>query len=221
LYNQDKQGPDWFVVLSGADYPIKPAKYVLNSLNAGSYDAHIPHELIEPDHLKTHWQQLYRDRYFGIRTPHVTRKLKFVWRHRQVPRFLRRFVIPFSARFRCYVGSQWFCANRRTANYILEPQGRHKALARHGRRLQFPEEMYFQTMFANSEFLKLNNDNHRYIDWSEGLVHPKTLTMDDVPALLGSSAHFARKFAHDRIDVLDAIDAAVDQGSVNTAAPNA
>jgi hypothetical protein len=51
----------------------------------------------------------------------------------------------------------------------------------------------------------------RFIDWSLGGHHPKTLGMEDVPRILESGAHFARKFdmAQDP-DVLDAIDAAVD-----------
>jgi len=44
--------------------------------------------------------------------------------------------------------------------------------------------------------------------------HPKTLGMEDIPHILASGAHFARKFdlAKDA-EVFDAIDAAVDAAS--------
>src|SRR6185312_4428849 len=40
------QPPDWFVFLSGADYPIKPAARILSELEGGPFDAYIAHELI-------------------------------------------------------------------------------------------------------------------------------------------------------------------------------
>ena len=49
------------------------------------------------------------------------------------------------------------------------------------------------------------------MDWSQsaggplGGSHPKVLGVDDLPAIISSKAHFARKFAPDAL-VLDAID---------------
>ncbi|MCC5616974.1 hypothetical protein LC605_18200 [Nostoc sp. CHAB 5836] len=64
--------------------------------------------------------------------------------------------------------------------------------------LKYTDESYFQTILAHAPNLKLKNDRRRYIDWSTGGPHPKVLLMEDLPNLLASSAHFARKFDIDR-----------------------
>ena len=38
--------PDWFVLLSGADYPIKTARQILDDLASSSFDAYIQYEQI-------------------------------------------------------------------------------------------------------------------------------------------------------------------------------
>ncbi|HEY0170079.1 MAG TPA: hypothetical protein VGB98_03430, partial [Pyrinomonadaceae bacterium] len=69
---------------------------------------------------------------------------------------------------------------------------------------------YFQTILANAQGLKLNNNNWRYTDWSPGGPHPKTLLVEDMPALVASTAHFARKFDADTdVRILDELDAFV------------
>lgn len=39
--------PDWFVVLSAADFPIKPAQSILDDLYGGGFDAYLYHRQIE------------------------------------------------------------------------------------------------------------------------------------------------------------------------------
>ena len=47
----------------------------------------------------------------------------------------------------------------------------------------------------------------RYVDWTGGGSNPKVLTLDDLPELVKTGAHFARKF-DERVDVaiLDELD---------------
>jgi hypothetical protein len=62
--------------------------------------------------------------------------------------------------------------------------------------------------------LKISKNNLRYVDWSLGGHHPKTLEVEDIPRILASGAHFARKFnLENGAEVFDAIDAAVDSAS--------
>ncbi|MFC3559911.1 beta-1,6-N-acetylglucosaminyltransferase [Pedobacter jamesrossensis] len=60
----------------------------------------------------------------------------------------------------------------------------------------------------NSDFKnKTNNNNLRYIDWSEGNAHPKMLKIEDYSNLKSSTMHFARKFDTEIDEViLDKID---------------
>lgn len=73
--------------------------------------------------------------------------------------------------------------------------------------------MYFNTVLAGAEGLTIRDQNFRYLDWTGGGPHPKTLGHEDVPAMLDSGCHFARKLPWDE-PLLDLIDAAVDAATV-------
>ncbi len=208
--------PDWFVFLSAADYPIKPARQILHDLASSPYDVHIRHERIAYNAYERDWQRLCYERYCSVRLslPCLNRKLR--WTKRQVllkhPVLTAPFV-PFSKHLRCFAGEHWFCAKRRAAEYLIELYRTKPALAAHFRKREryaiVPEESYYQTVFCNAPGLKVQNDNWRYIDWSQGGRSPKTLSSDDLPGILASSAHFARKFDLDTdpriLDTLDTV----------------
>ena len=206
-------GPDWCVLLSGSDYPVKPAARVLGDLDAGGYDAHIHHEPIEWPAFSRDWQRECYERYCTktLRVRTLTARLRPTAREIRVRHpLLARPFLPFTRRFRCFAGSQWFCVNPRAAACIIDGHAAHPELAAHYRDLRFPEESYFQCLLANVPHLRLNQENWRYIDWSADEAHPKTLGIADLPALLASPAHFARKFDMDADSVvLDALDAEV------------
>ncbi len=58
-----------------------------------------------------------------------------------------------------------------------------------------PDEFIFQTILYNSiHQSKMRDQDLRYIDWSNGGVSPKLLTMADADAIMASRELFARKF---------------------------
>lgn len=216
LLYERPDSPNWFVYLSGADYPIKTARQILDELTSSPYDAYVEHERItyevcqqdlEPDMkwLKNSYQRYctksfsfhYSSKYFAqlnieIRLEHP---------------LLTKAFLPFSKKLSCFSGSQWFCANRKATEYLIDFHGQRNTVTLHYSKLKYPEEAYLQTILANAPHLKLKNDCKRYVDWSMGPPHPKVLLMKDLPNLLESSAHFARKFDID-IDsnILDELD---------------
>jgi len=190
--------PERFVLLSGADYPIKPARQIIADLQAGDFDGHLDFRRIsEEDQSTPHLTTLYR-RHICFNFPPAP---LFRWMNRRWPMFTRPYrgpfkrLLPFSRELECYAGSQWFVGSRRVAEYILEFHRTKPKLARFYRWTMFPDESYFHTIVMNAESrLKINNNNWRYLDWSECEIHPKTLKMEDLPKLLASPHHFARKF---------------------------
>jgi len=115
--------------------------------------------------------------------------------------------LPFSEKLLCFAGSQWFSANHRAAEYIINFHSQKNALTSHYRHRIFADESYFQTILANAPHLNLKNDDYRYVDWSTQGAHPKTMVMEDLPNLLSSSCHFARKFDIDvDSNILDQLD---------------
>jgi len=184
-------GPRWFTLLSGCDYPLQPAARVLDDLDRGVYDAHIEHARITPSAPPGSWERLCVDRY--LRT-----SLRLPWQreaslHVRQPLIVGPF-LPWSRRFQCFAGSQWFSANRDAARTILHSHQHNPRLRRFYERVQVVDESYFHTILANTPGLKLNNHNWRYIDWGSGGAHPRTLSSADLPAALASGCHFARKF---------------------------
>jgi hypothetical protein len=217
LLYASKESPDWFVYLSGADYPIKSAARILSDLQNGAFDAYIKHELISHNSCTGTWQRHCHQRYcrlFDLVLPIIGRghrgELRPKWKRYYFVEhpFLTRPFLPFSDNLRCYAGESWFSANRRAANYILDFHDRNQSFTRHYRGVQCADESYFNTILANASGLHLKNDCLRYTDWSTGGNHPKTLKMEDLRRLAESPAHFARKF-DPTLDagILDALDA--------------
>lgn len=215
-------GPDWFVLLSASDYPVRPGTDVIEELSASPCDAYVDarpiagaraaaslHGELNPklghlsfpsiEHVK--WQH-----YVGAELwiPIVRRKPR--WR-------LGRYTIklPFAARnrfpeqFGMFHGDHWFTANRKSARVLLDPRPEHLTLQRHLRMRASPDESYYQTVLANTPGISICLNNKRYADWTKLDYHPKEITEADLPEVFASNAHFARKFAPaapalDRID---------------------
>src|ERR1700739_2088091 len=198
--------PDWFALLSGACYPTKSAQDAISDLQKGGCDAYIDHQQIDPLRLESEYQRECFRRYYSWQLGLA--KLN----RRMTPPFLAALTSPYAANgSRCYAGSEWFTASREVAEYILGSQGNYSWLARHLRNRHCPDETYFQTVVCNAPHFRLSKNNHRYIDWSVDTPHPKELQMEDLPSILASSSHFARKFAPDspvlgRLDDLLGID---------------
>ncbi|KQN91022.1 hypothetical protein ASE95_12220 [Sphingomonas sp. Leaf231] len=224
----DHADPDWFVLMSAADYPVCGADAVRADLAALDADALIDFRQIGDT------AQSAAER-FGPRNPELdqfeadgNRRLKWshyegaeLWlpmlRFGDAGRGVRpgRFTVhlpfatplrPFSRAFPCFYGDHWFTGSRRAAQLLLNPTAQHLRLQRHLTMRTSPDECYFQTVLCNEPGLRLERDNRRYAQWNGGGAHPQSLTEADLPAIAASTAHFARKFAHGA-PVLDRIDA--------------
>ena len=114
--------PDWFVLLSGADYPIKPADMIVQDLTASPFDLHMQHERIIYNQYERHWQRLCYDRYcsFKLRIPSVSKALRPKWRTITInhPALASRFS-PFCEKFLCFAGEHWFCARLHVAEHLV------------------------------------------------------------------------------------------------------
>jgi hypothetical protein len=194
---KSSESPDWIVLLSGNDYPIKSTSRILSDLNSNESDALMHCELIHPKSLKTTWHKSCYGRYCNSHDDMLALS------EPKTPK-----ATLFSNGFNCYAGSQWFSARRHVVEYIVKFHKMSVDLFKHYAKSKAPDESYFHTIVANTvPPIKIDNNNWRYIDWSKGGAHPKTLVSSDLPHLLTSPAHFARKF-NMNIDVaiLDQLD---------------
>ncbi|MFK3891653.1 beta-1,6-N-acetylglucosaminyltransferase [Sphingomonas sp. NPDC079357] len=224
----DHAAPDWFVLMSASDYPIRRAEAVRDELVKLGADALIDYRQIGD----TADSATAR---FGPRNPELdqfesdgNRRLKRshyegaeIWlpmlRFNDGGRRVRpgRFTVhlpfatpfgPFSRSFPCFYGDHWFTGNARVARLLLHPTPQHLKLQQHLTMRSCPDECYFQTVLCNEPDLTLVRDNRRYAQWNGGGAHPQLLTEGDLGAICASNGHFARKFAHGA-PVLDRIDA--------------
>ena len=224
----EKDNPDWFVLLSGSDYPVVTAGTILSELRAGGYDAYLEFREVTPpvgipstlDNRKADyffgdpkWLRIAYDRYVAklVNYPSMSKRLRPTWRKLFIrhPWLVWPFH-PFGSNLRCFGGEMWLTANRRVARVLLDEYDNGERLIKHFSKCFIPEEAYYQTVICNKAGLSISEDNKRYIDWSLGGANPKFLDAGDLPAIAASRAHFARKF-RPGAPVLSLLDQAKDQ----------
>ena len=217
----NKYAPEWTVSLSGTDYPIKPAEYILSDLRSTTSDAFLDAREIRkeqglPAELPSHrhysqpeWLTAAWGRYLGFSLVHYhVRKLlgradrPFYFGNAVTTRLFT----PFSESFRVYGGDTWHTINRRAAAVLMADDERSHKLMRHYKDRIVPDESYYHTLLLNRPELMICDDHRRFSIWGDA-PHPKVLGLEDIPAMMASTAHFARKFPFDR-ELYDAVDRA-------------
>lgn len=206
--------PDWFYLLSGSDYPTLAPEKLLSVLSSTQSDVFIDHREIRyrnetatsPDRGPTgfarpSYNALAYKRYCAVAVPRPSIAKPFSFppvgrSYMQNPAWRAIFPAPFGPDFCCFAGEHWFTANARAARALLAQTEQSRRLLHHLRSRECPEECYYHTILANAP-LRLENNNLRYIDWpSADAWHPRTLDIEDLPAIESSGAHFARKVAY-------------------------
>ena len=226
LYKSDDGwgDPDWFVSLSSADYPIQTAATILNQLEASPFDGYLDsreiydyggtfldQKLREFPFQQPRYHQFAFNRYVAI----PLLPLKFA-RRMSIP--IERYCIhspwvttrltPFRDGVKCFGGDAWMTLRRKLAHILLDETPLWRTLHRHYRSRSVPEESFYHTLLGNTPGLNLSPDNLRYTDWKGCYAHPRTLNQGDIPRLLASTHHFARKFPFDP-NLLGELDSAV------------
>ncbi len=216
--------PDWFVPLSSFDYPIQTADRILQELESSEFDGFMDSRRIkDPGTPFLHerlgelafrhprYHQFAFNRYVAI--PMLSQKMadrldtpieRWVLRS---PFLTERFT-PFRGSFYCYGGDSWFTGNRRIAELLLAETPLWRELHDHYASRAVPEESFYHTLIGNTKGYKMSAKSLRYTDWRNCYAHPRTLGVEDLPRLIASSDHFARKFPFDP-ELLKRVDAEV------------
>lgn len=227
---------NWLENLSGQDYPLRPIAEIEAELDSTSFDGFLLYTAVFPervppaaDHGATGYQLAppfdaamrydYRhwrlgkatDLKYRLMYPLMALNLVQPWirvSNSYAVVGVRRRHSVFGPDFHCYGGS-FFCTLRAgCVRYIREYARANPQVIDFFRTAMAPEETFFHSVLVNSGQFKLTTDYKRYIDWSvQNYTHPKTLGLEDVPALLASDAHWARKLDLSKdpglFDVLD------------------
>lgn len=215
----------WLINLSGQDYPIQPLSEAEHFLSQTHYDGFA--EYFEVFSNQSPWKQHegYSRYYYKYQTlmSHLPEWQKDLLKPVKVLNYMQPFFRvnfsygitlgtkispPFREDFVCYGGSFLCTLSRKCVEYLDQYANARPDLVAYYRGVANPDESFIQTVLINSGLFKLCNDCKRYFDFSRTRNgHPRILLSEDLPALLKSQAHFARKFDA-RVDsqILDLID---------------
>jgi Core-2/I-Branching enzyme len=195
---------DYIHLMSGQDYPIKPAHCIYEF-----FCANRGREFLE----FAHFDQWPSESYPRIREYHLTNyrfpgRYFFQWMlNKLLP--VRKSPLPME-----YYGSSMFWAmTSNSLRYILDLLEKNGRFRRFMQLTWGSDEFIFQTLVMNSSF-KANvvNNNLLYLDREKGASHPNILTCNHLSRILDSDKLFARKFdlAKDTL-ILDNIDSFLEE----------
>ncbi|MFL5966870.1 MAG: beta-1,6-N-acetylglucosaminyltransferase [Gaiellaceae bacterium] len=192
---------DYAVFLTGQDYPIKPLEDFHQFLAGQAGRSFLDVARVPSPRLANGGTDRFDRRHWyvtlGNRRLHVPNRY-FPWTTRvRVPDGIE-----------LYIGSAYWALTPAAVASVDQTVREQPGLVSYLRRTAHPSESFFQVALMNSPLRDtIVSDDLHYIDWSENLPSPKTLTVDDLPALEASPAFFARKF-DENVDtrVLDELD---------------
>jgi len=175
---------DFFINLSGQDYPLKSQKIIREFLtnNKGNNFLKIANQVFKRPETMNRIENYFVETNTGFSGILYKRA------------FLKE-VIP-------YIGGQWMILTRECCEFIRN-SGEAKKFEDYYLNTLIADESFFQTVLMNTSFDgKLINDDKRAIIWipdGDIKLRPKTFTEDDLEFLLSGDNLFARKF-DDNID---------------------
>lgn len=193
-----EDGIDYAVLLSGQDYPIKPAaafERLLAEHTGQSFMEYYRFPL-------PHWKD--RGGFDRIERWYFSFPVRENWFSRKMRRGMNRLMNTlwparrFPAGFVPFGGSQWWCLHRDSLSYIADFVVMHPGFVRFFRAVRIPDEIFFHTILLNSPLADtVLNRPFMYVDW-DGPPYPRILKETDLARLESAPHYFARKF-----DLLD------------------
>ena len=171
---------DYVVLLTGQDYPIKPApmiEHLLAGSRGRSFMAHdrVPGGVVDGMKRITHWHE----RRIGVaRGWHLSLPLRRSFPLGMVP----------------WGGSAYWWLTRDAVDYVRSWIAEHPREYRFFRHVDVPDEVFFHTVLMNSPLAdKVICDELRLIDWTRTPM-PWVFRADDLERLRAAPQMVARKF---------------------------
>jgi hypothetical protein len=185
--------------LSGQDYPLKSAQYMLDffARNQGK-------QFIEFQSIEREWTEAQAriDQYHFVNFKfkgryRIEQLINWITPKRKLPEGLSP-----------YGKAMFWMMSPERALYVVNYVESRPKLERFLRFTWGSDEFVFQTVLMNSPYQhELVNNDYRYIDWSGGGSHPKVLELSDFEAMTNTDDLFIRKVSTEKSStLLDALD---------------
>lgn len=202
---------DYYVLLSGVDYPIRPNNFLYSQLaNGGEYINLI--KGFQPHKSESRIKYFHFDN-FDRRNKKSYRTKFFSFIEKKLRKFYIRKVYPFAE---IYHGSTWWALSHDTLAYI------DKFIKENPRYVKFfksswcPEESFIPTILGNSDLEFSYHNNLTFTDWNSNpapaLIGESHLVLfsnqEEFDSVYGKyTPFFARKFNDDSLDIINKIEA--------------
>jgi len=216
---------DFFVLLSGSDYPLAPATEIRDYFAANERSIFLGSERLPSRTYNKPLQQITwksdRPQESGI-----TRKRRRLLRKAKLRRGNRNFANRFPDLVP-YGGHNWWAMGRSAVEHILWVHDTRRRLRYYFRHVTAPDEVYYHTILENSAYKSRIRLQVTYTDWTAGPPRPGVLTVErhgpllvdgeqpmnvENPYRVSSRYLFARKFDLESEPLLDLIDAKLGHG---------
>lgn len=206
-----KDKPDYYVIMSGQDYPIRDRSDLLELL--GKQKEYITimqgfHPTKPEERIKYHYFDCFDRRSKSLKT--VSYKIA----ERILRVFYKKKKYPFS---KIYHGSTWCALSAACVEYILDFMDKNPSFVSFFKTSWCAEESFFPTIIGNSDFLTNVRPGIWYTDWN-GENPPVALTEKHISLFKENeffynekyavkySPYFARKFNDYNQDVIKMLD---------------
>ena len=213
---KDQWRPDRFVLLSGADYPLRSASYIEKFFEDNPGKEFINLVAMPNDAAGKPISRLtiYNFRPGDHWITKVIRK-----------RLIKAGVLPPKRDYRIYLrhlapygGSTWWALSREASDFILTFVKEETRVVNFFKNTHIPDESLFQTILGNSDFRSRIVRNLTYADWSAGGPSPAYITEKHLDFFQVTSSFpssdvygvgemlFARKFSDDSEELVSRLD---------------
>jgi hypothetical protein len=210
-----------YQLLSGDCYPIKSKEEIAAKLASGNFNYITINEQMRPG-------SRFYDRLIYRRSDR--RLIKFLRRRRslarlKIPTYTGQLIKGVRGKLDeltdrtlpagtiPHKGWQWWCLTHDCARYVLDYVNANPRFVRFFRSALIPDESFFHTIIANSEFAHTLSptcpqgaiSGNHYVRWQEvkGRCKPRVLEESDFAELAASQACFARKFSETKSAAAD------------------
>jgi hypothetical protein len=210
---ESPQHYDYFVLLSGSEYPLRSAKYIGTFLeeNRGMEFMSIvkmPNEAAGKPISRINTVRIQSNR--PVR--------RFAFRALAKLGLAQRDYRKYLGSLKAYSGCTWWALTKEACQYILEFTQQNPYIGEYFQATFAPEEMFFHTILGNSSFGSRTRRNLVYEDWSARGGHPAMINdkhlaffeaqekvcLDDAYGF--GEVLFARKFSDDSLNLVERVD---------------
>ncbi len=209
----DVNNYEYFVLLSGSDYPLRGKEYISNFL-----DERKGAEFIALAKVPSVEAGVPLSKISTFSIPSDRPILQFIGKACAKIGFTRRDYRKFLGDLQPYAGSTWWALSRDACQYILNFVQENDKVCKFFSKTITSDEMLFHTIIGNSPFKQNIRRNIMFEKWSQDHVHPEMINENHIFEFESQKevnlkdpfgpgeALFARKFSDKTLDLTKRID---------------